>query len=122
MDLCELRWSENSNEVSWKYAAERITKYYQTPVQSVQTLSGGDGIVIVEPYRERGPRNAVVFNADGTERFRLAPPFPEGSLYGYYYVYYEGRKLKAVIATTSGDFAVTIDPETGLLSDIQETR
>ena len=80
------------------------------------------GVAIVEPHEEVGKCNAVIFNEDGSERFRLDLPVPESEAYCFYYMHYEEGKLRAVIATTSRDVAVTVDPNSGKCFDLHETR
>jgi len=125
MSISNLKWAKDSNEVSWKddNSAE-IVRRYREPVQSVTILNDRSGVIIVGSFKELGPQNAVIINNDGSERLRLPrlSSFPYGSVYGYYYAYYEGLELKAIISTTSGDSMVTVDPQTGALSDVHETR
>ena len=123
MSLFDLKWRKDSCEVSWKddHSTE-IVRRYREPVQSVTILNDGSGIVIVGSYHEQGPQNAMIVNKDGTDRCRLTLPFHYELVYGYYDTYYEGLELKAIISTTSGDSMVTVDPLTGALSDLHETR
>lgn len=99
-----------------------MLKIYPSPPQSVCLLKGNNGIAIVEYYRDSGPKNAAILNCDGAERLRLSLPMSENLVYGYDSIYYVGGSLVAILAATSGDFAVVVDPETGMLSGIKETR
>ncbi len=123
MPVKTLEWVEGSTSIRWELDnGAYVRKEYHFPVGSACMLIDRTGVAVVEPYEEVGVRNGVIFNEDGSERFRLHLPAPELESYGFYYMYYEATKLKAVIATRLRDVAVTVNPETGECFDLHETR
>jgi hypothetical protein len=123
MAVKNFEWVDGSPAVKWELEDGTIVqKHYQLPAGSVCVLIDRSGVAIVEPYEEVGKRNAVIYDEDGSERFRLDLPLPESEAYGFYYIHYESDKLRAVVATRSRDIAVTVDPESGRCFDLHETR
>ncbi|MBN1910399.1 MAG: hypothetical protein JW818_11710 [Pirellulales bacterium] len=122
MSINGLAWQRGSAVVIWDCDGERIEKAYRGPVTSVCPLRDGDGLALVEPIDETGPNNAVVFNADGTVRFRVKPPLPTQQVQGFADMYYVKDELTAIMVTPGRDFAVVVDDKTGEYLRIYETR
>ena len=85
-------------------------------------LNDATGVAIVEPAQECGRNNAVVFNCDGSERFRLLFPSPEP--FGKYFdqIYYVEAKLTAFMNIRGTDFRCEVDELTGDLGRPVESR
>ncbi|MDX3535457.1 hypothetical protein PV721_13965 [Streptomyces sp. MB09-01] len=71
--------------------------------------------------------NAVVFRADGSERFRLHPPrglvYTPSDVHGFYLaVPQDGRPLMIMATRNAGDFQGRIDLETGEIVDTNMWR
>ena len=115
----ELEWQYGDRSLSWKGNSGQVTKAYSEPVQSACLLARSDGVAVVEPYKEVGMRNAVIFNADGSERVRLQVPIEEAIVYAFDSMYYIQGRLTAILATTRGDLAGVVDEETGALSELR---
>ena len=118
----DLEWTYGDKAVSWQTDAGRIAKAYNEPIQSACLLRQGDGIALVEPHPEVGCRNAVILNADGSERVRLSLPVEDALVYAFDSMYYIREQLTAIVATTRGDVAVIVDPDTGDLSGMRPSR
>jgi len=69
-----------------------------------------------------GELAAVVFNGDGTERFRLKFPLPEPYGNCFDQIYYVGEKLTAFANLRGNDFAYELNPQTGEVLKTYETR
>lgn len=61
-------------EVSWNNNGKIIKKTYSSALMGYEVLPDETGVILLEPLLESGPENAVIFNLDGTKRWRL--PFP----------------------------------------------
>ncbi|MGW6984018.1 hypothetical protein ACWGE1_32020 [Streptomyces sp. NPDC054932] len=71
--------------------------------------------------------NAVVFRADGSERFRLNPPrdlvYERHDMHGFYTAFpQDGRPLLIMVTRNAGDFQGRIDVETGEIVDTNTWR
>lgn len=122
MSVSGLAWKRGSAVVAWDSDGERIEKVYRGPVSSVCQLRDGGGLALVEPIDETGPNNAVVFNANGTVRFRVKPPLPTYQVQGFADMYYVKDELTAILVTPGRDFAVVVDGKTGECLRTYETR
>ncbi|WP_377267978.1 hypothetical protein [Peterkaempfera sp. SMS 1(5)a] len=120
----DIDWEAGSRTVRWGGAVE---KTFAQPPASVVGRDDPPGVLVVEALEGGAakPSNAVVFNEDGTERLRLAPPhLPEPSWrIGYYMAYEDPQgRLVAVYATRAGDLWGRPDLTTGELLDVHEWR
>lgn len=122
MTVKNLEWKLGSNRVSWLCGGKSVARINRLPFQSVCILKECDGLAIVESIEETGPRNALLVNCDGSERARLDLSFPVGSMQGFDCIYYIQGKLAAIIITTLGDWTAEVNPLTGKLSRIRESR
>ena len=122
VSIVNLQWSRPSKSVSWAYGGTIVSKSYSYPIASVNLLRGGSGAAIVEPIEHSGPRNAVIFNADGSERCRIELPFPDSQVQGFADMYYIQDELTAVAVTPGRDFAVVVDASNGKCLRSYETR
>jgi hypothetical protein len=122
MRVSDLEWQSGSARITWKCGALDVARISSAPFQDVCLLSDRSGLAVVEAYSIAGPRNALVVNCDGSERFRLALPMPEWDVHGYDSIYYIGGRLSGIIATRHGDWAVVINEATGALSGLRESR
>jgi len=122
MPITDLQWEPDSNRVTWFCDGAPVIWARESPLRSVCLLDDGNGLAIAESIEEAGPRNAVIVNCDGSERIRLGVPFPANEMYGYDSIYYVGQDLTGIVVTTLGEWAVVIDPKTGQLSGLRESR
>lgn len=120
--ITDFKWVYDSPAVSWFYDGRLVNKTYRFPVRSAVPLKDGTGIAIVEPFEEKGRENAVVFNGDGTERFRLKFPLPEPYGNCYDQIYYVEDKLTAFANLRGNDFAYELDQRTGAVLKSYESR
>lgn len=95
---------------------------YHFPVRVANLLEDKTGVAVVEPFEEKGRDNAVVFNADGSERFRLKFPLPEPHGNYYFDFYYVMGRLTAFANLRGTDFAYELNPQTGEVLKTYETR
>ena len=101
---------------------KRIAKSYKFPIRSAVPLRDETGVAIVEPFEEKGRDNAVVFNSDGTERFRLRFPMPEPHGNCFDQMYYILDKLTVIANLRGVDFACELNEQTGNVTKTYETR
>jgi hypothetical protein len=85
--------------VEWDHDATKVVKAYLDPPRSVVCLAAPSGVLIVEPG---SGRNAVIYNADGSERTRLKPPNNEFTDSGHYFTefgaaFVENGKIAVVV-------------------------
>jgi hypothetical protein len=120
--ISDLKLMLNRISISWSYGLQTITKRYQFPVLSANVLRDGRGVAVVESMSESAPRNAVVFNGDGTERFRVMSPLSEDQVQGFSDFYYVGSELTAILTCPGRDFAVVVDELSGKCMRFYETR
>lgn len=122
VSIVNLQWSRPSNSVSWVYGTAVVTKSYSHFISSVNLLRDRLGVAIAEPMEHSAPRNAVIFNADGSERCRVELPFPDYQVQGFADMYYVQDELTAILVTPGRDFAVVVDESTGKCLRSYETR
>lgn len=115
-----LSWRRGDLEARWRNAiGEETVIRFERPPNSVCELEDTVGVIVVEEPSELGESNAIVFNADGSERGRVTPPRRRASLYQ---AYWEGPGLRLFFDTTGEYFACTPNEETLECSDVHEAR
>lgn len=122
MNITDFNWAVNSPIVSWICNGFLVRKKYRFPVRSAILLIDGTGVAVVEPFEERGRDNGVVFNGDGTVRFRLKFPLPEPYGNCFDQIYYVEGKLTAFANQNGTDFAHELNPQTGEILKTYESR
>ncbi|MEU2164232.1 hypothetical protein QRN89_12270 [Streptomyces chengbuensis] len=121
-------WSHGDRVVRWTHGGGIVQKDFAGPTQAALAWNGR--VLVVEalddtPYTPTD--NAVVYEADGTELVRLAPPrdlVAEPSwVFGFFTAHLdaEGRPV-LVVATQVGDFWGHPDLASGTVVDVQEWR
>ena len=115
-------WAYNSPTAAWSYKGQRIEKTYRFPIRSAILLRDGSGVAVVEPFKEAGRDNAVVFDGNGELRFRLKFPLPEPHGYSYDQMYYVKDKLCAFANLDGTDFRYEVEESTGELLASSESR
>lgn len=65
----------SGKEISWGTQSPITKKQYSDTLMGYEVLPDNSGILLLEPYKQVGPENAVIYNNDGSERWRL--PFPK---------------------------------------------
>lgn len=124
----EVQWSPGDLTVRWSHQDRAVRKEYDKPPQAVLAF---DGHVLVLEALDYTPfsatDNAVVFDADGSERVRLHPP--QGLVaephwvFGFYAAHLDAGGLPVVVvATQVGDFWGRPDLAAGTLTDVREWR
>jgi hypothetical protein len=118
----DFTWKKGSSELSWCWNGHMIRKTYRFPLCVANLLDDETGVAVIEPFEEKGRDNAVVFNGDGTERFRLKFPLPEQ--YGNYYfdIYYVNGRLTAFANLRGNDFAYELNQQNGEVLKSYESR
>jgi len=111
--IATFKWNYDSKVVSWEFKGEIIHKEYEFPIRSAIVLDDASGVAVVEPFEAIGRDNAVVFNADGSERFRLAFPLPEPYGNCYDQMYYVNNTLTAFANLRGNDWGYVLDQATG---------
>lgn len=118
----DVRWTVGSTVLEWDVDGSQRRREYEKPIRSAVALRDRSGIAIVEPLVTYGESNAVIFNADGSLRFKLQLPVKDGSVYGFDQMYYVNDELTAILAVTGRDFAYVVDEQTGGYIRHYETR
>ncbi|WP_330334439.1 hypothetical protein OHS33_34940 [Streptomyces sp. NBC_00536] len=125
-------WARGDTTVRWSGPAGIVEKSYELPPpDSVMTWREYDQtMVLVVEKLDLAPftpnDNAVVYRADGSERFRVCPPSDlmrdPKDVDGFYSAFpSQGRPL-VIMATSGGDFHGRIDLETGKIVDTNHWR
>ncbi|MBT2468046.1 hypothetical protein J7E97_09170 [Streptomyces sp. ISL-66] len=127
-----ITWTRGDTTVRWSGPAGTVEKQYEVPPQVVLTWREYDRtMVLVVEKLDSTPftptDNAVVYWADGSERFRLHPPRDlvgdPNAVEGFYSAHLaDGRPLMIIATRTSGDFHGRIDVETGEIVDTNTWR
>ncbi|MFG2339813.1 hypothetical protein [Streptomyces yangpuensis] len=125
-------WAPGDTLVRWSGPAGDVAKQYDRPPQDVMAWREHDTtLVVVVEAIDTAPftpsDNAVVFGADGSQRFRLQPPrdlvCAPGDVHGFYVaVPQDGRPLMIMATRNAGDFQGRIDLETGKIVDTNTWR
>lgn len=121
----EVRWTEGDRLVRWTHGSATVEKRFAEPPQSVVAWDGRVLVVEAMPPPEASKDNAVVFDADGTERVRLTPPRTGGEphwVIGYYTAYLDDGGPVVVVATQVGDVWGRVDLAAGTLTDVRPWR
>lgn len=125
-------WTQGNTTVRWSGPVGNVEKSYDLPPQDVLAWrEHNETLVLVVEAINGAPftpsDNAVVYRADGSERFRLHPPrdlLPDPSdVHGFYTAFPQDRRPLLVIVTrNAGDFQGRIDLETGEIMDTSTWR
>ncbi|MER5759026.1 hypothetical protein [Streptomyces sp. NPDC002082] len=125
-------WTPGDATVRWSGPAGDVEKAYEVPPQSVMAWrERGETLVLVVEECDSAPftpsDNAVVYEADGSERFRLHPPHDllrtPSDVHGFYFAMpQDGRPLLIMVTRNAGDFQGRIDLETGEITDTNTWR
>lgn len=70
-------------KICWVNNSVSRCKEYINLIMGYEILPDGSGFIVLEPYQDAGKNNAVIYNIDGTERWRL--PFTNKSGEGVYF-------------------------------------
>ncbi|NNJ05695.1 hypothetical protein HHX38_16340 [Streptomyces sp. PKU-MA01144] len=121
-------WRHGDRVVRWMHGDRTVRKDFAGPTQAALAWAGR--VLVVEalddaPYTPTD--NAVVYEADGTELVRLAPPrdlVAEPSwVFGFFTAHLDARgRPVLVVATQVGDFWGHPDLASGTVVDVQEWR
>lgn len=117
-----LEWDPSSSTVGWVSDNKTIRKSFSKRVGSAVLLRDQSGVLIVEGLDEKKENAAAMFNADGSERFRLENPFPRERNLHFFYAHYVTSELTVVFAGTGEDYACVLDEKTGRYLRTYETR
>nr|MDT0516129.1 hypothetical protein [Streptomyces sp. DSM 41633] len=125
-------WTRGDTTVRWSGPAGNVEKQYELPPQDVLAWREyGETLVLVVEAINSAPftpsDNAVVYRADGSERFRLHPPrglLPNpDDVHGFYTAFpQDGRPFVIMVTRNAGDFQGRIDLETGEIADTNTWR
>lgn len=117
----DFRWTIGDRSVRWRCAGQEISKDFCDEVPSAVVLRDESGVAVVGPESALGVDNAVIYNADGSERSRVTPPQPDRHVV-FAQMYYVADELTAVAITTGNEWATVVDSETGQATRTYETR
>ncbi|MBT2403453.1 hypothetical protein, partial [Streptomyces sp. ISL-21] len=118
-------WARGDTTVRWSGPAGNVEKQYELPPQIVLAWREYDEPLVLEAINSAPftpSDNAVVYRADGSERFRLHPPsdlvYERHDMHGFYAAFLQdGRPLLIMVTRNAGDFQGRIDVETGEIVD-----
>ncbi|MFE5675499.1 hypothetical protein ACFQ7B_05080 [Streptomyces erythrochromogenes] len=125
-------WTQGDTTIRWSGPTGNVEKSYELPPQDVMAWREYDEtLVLVVEAINSAPftpsDNAVVYRADGSERFRLHPPHDllrdPNDVHGFYTAFpQDGRPLVIMVTRNAGDFQGRIDVETGQIVDTNTWR
>ncbi|MFJ4775334.1 hypothetical protein [Streptomyces sp. NPDC088762] len=125
-------WTTGDTTLRWSGPAGAVEQRYEKPPQSVLAWrQDGETLVLVVEALDPTPftptDNAVVYRADGSERFRLRPPHDlvgdRNGVHGFHDAFpQDGRPLLIMVTRSAGDFHGRIDLETGEIVDTNTWR
>lgn len=100
---------KNGERICWLYQGQRTCKQYGHVLLGYECLPDNTGILVLEPYQEAGSNNAVIFNTDGSERWRL--PYTKESGTGVFFdrVGMTQGKLKVIAIVDNRDVGFVVD-------------
>ncbi|MEU2390407.1 hypothetical protein [Streptomyces sp. NPDC007369] len=127
-----IAWTRGDTTVRWSGPAGVVERSYELAPQSVVAWrQGGETLVLVVEAGNAAPftpsDNAVVYRADGSERFRLHPPrdltYDPNDVHGFYDAFpQDGRPLLIMTTRNAGDFHGRIDLLSGQIVDTNTWR
>ncbi|MCX4959216.1 hypothetical protein [Streptomyces virginiae] len=125
-------WPRSSTTVRWSGPAGNVEKQYELPPRIVLAWREYDETLVLVVEAINGAPfapsdNAVVYRADGSQRFRLHPPRDllsnPDDVHGFYTALpQDGRPLLIMVTRNAGDFQGRIDLETGEIVDTNTWR
>jgi hypothetical protein len=121
-DRPDLQWERGSNTVQWWWKGRTVCLRYPQPIRSAAVIGDPAVVVVVEPLEHSAPRNAVVFEPDGTEGLRLIPPNSPNTITGFDQVFQSAGAIEAVLFTNGADLHGEPDLATGELRNVAEWR
>jgi hypothetical protein len=119
MNVSNFENPRDSDYVAWTFHGTRIAKQYASSAYATP-LASHTGVIVVEPY-DKDPNNAVIYNADGSERVRLLNPMAAQGAICFDYPLYVGTELTVISVMHGLQFACVFD-EQGRLQRVYETR
>ncbi|MBT2544825.1 hypothetical protein J7E99_29985 [Streptomyces sp. ISL-44] len=125
-------WTKGDTTVRWSSPAGNVEKQYELPPRAVLAWREYDQTLVLVVEAINGAPftpsdNAVVYRADGSERFRLDPPrdlvYERYDMHGFYTAFLQGgRPLLIMVTRNARDFQGRIDLETGQIVDTNTWR
>ncbi len=87
-----------------------------------EILPNNSGIIVLEPYEEVGPNNAVIYNIDGTVRWKL--PYPKETSSGICFdrVGFSKGELNVIAVIKNRDVGFIVDWENYKYKEIFSAR
>jgi hypothetical protein len=95
--------------ISWIYNGKKVLKCYQNILMGYEVLPDDTGVLILEPYVDVGSKNAVIFNFNGCEYWRLPYPSELGEGICFDRVGSNAGELKVFAIVSNRDFGLTVD-------------
>lgn len=125
-------WAEGDTTVRWTGPGGKVEKAYELAPRAVVAWREYDETLVLVVEALNGAPftpadNAVVYRADGSERFRLDPPrdlvYDPNDMHGFYDAFpQDGRPLLIMVTRNAGDFQGRIDVETGRIVETNHWR
>lgn len=121
-----ITWTRGDTTVVWDGPAGHVEKRYELPPRNVVAWREYDEVlVLVLEALDTAPftpsDNAVVYRADGSERFRLHPPhdpkWGPDYVHGFYDAFPQDGRPLVIMVTQGRDLQGRIDLETGEIVD-----
>jgi hypothetical protein len=116
------QWELHSNKFEWDYNGNHHLLKYDYPLNSVIMLHDDSGFAVVLSNEEANKNNAVIINADGTERFRLQMPIKGNPNAHFYEIFYIGEELNVIINCGGFDQECVLNLVTGQCSNVHMTK
>jgi hypothetical protein len=109
-------------EISWDYAGATVSKSYSEILMGYEILPDNTGIILLEPTAVAGSENAVIYNSDGSLRWRL--PFPKDLGWGLCFdrVGISGGQLVVIGIVNNRDVKFEVDYDNLKYLDVSAVR
>jgi len=113
--------SDGGKEIAWDWNGSTVKKKYSDILMGYEVLPDKAGIILLEPASQVGTENAVIYNIDGTQQWRLQ--FPSGVGVGLLFdrVGVSSGDLVVIGAMNGRDVKFTIDYNNSKYYDISPT-
>lgn len=112
--------SQNNNTLQWKYNGEPMHKVFDCNIYA-ECFKDQAAILVVKLSKQYAPNNALLLNADGTEKMIIENPVEHHQMPIFSDVYYEGDDLILTSRTNISQYKCIITSD-GNISHVSESR
>ncbi|MCW8932603.1 MAG: hypothetical protein OQL19_20510 [Gammaproteobacteria bacterium] len=112
----------SGKKICWEINSQQTCKEYKSTIMGYEVLPENYGIIILEPYEDVGPNNAIIYNLDGTLRWKL--PYTKESDTGICFdrIGFSNGKLTIIAIIKNRDVGFIVDWKNCKYLDIFSSR